>query len=425
MSFLHRNIINAESSPSQPVSPFLQIGLENNSSSSVNRPGRFSSPPTSPTFRRGSLISKSLFEGLPGFKRSSQEQFEYIPQKTKTKRYKKSVSSSKEIEEKSLNPSKSYKFFEEIILNPKSSGNRSRRKSTIYQITTDSKNHNLDESPYEKFQRLKHEVETFVSEMENLASSNKKLHSESTSYYRDMLKQSQQLEQQLNDLKERNHILPEVLSIDEKEPSASQVLLSAETVHQELGILFENQQNERPYTSNSLNALTKSSEEQDREDMSKILKLEKRLALLEKLVGNGDEPLPVDSTKISYSIEESRVKFISKELDSISSSENLGIGFNSEKVDRLYQKVRKWDELAMQVPMIVSRLQTLKIVHDEAIYFAGTVTKLKEQQEELMELLHGNADVLENFNQNFSENLAIINNNMKSLQERIRNLEKK
>lgn len=354
--------------------------------------------------------------------------------------------SQKEIEEKSLNPSKSYKFFEEIILNPKSSGNRSRRKSTIYQITTDSKNHNLDESPYEKFQRLKHEVETFVSEMENLASSNKKLHSESTSYYRDMLKQSQQLEQQLNDLKERNHILPEVLSIDEKEPSASQVLLSAETVHQELGILFENQQNERPYTSNSLNALTKSSEEQDREDMSKILKLEKRLALLEKLVGNGDEPLPVDSTKISYSIEgalsslekklnmldpfflqslESRVKFISKELDSISSSENLGIGFNSEKVDRLYQKVRKWDELAMQVPMIVSRLQTLKIVHDEAIYFAGTVTKLKEQQEELMELLHGNADVLENFNQNFSENLAIINNNMKSLQERIRNLEKK
>ncbi|KAG2391741.1 hypothetical protein C9374_013226 [Naegleria lovaniensis] len=461
MSLLHRNMSLDANSPNQPVSPIpgnfpsskglLNIALDNNSPQghpSHSLPSsRYPSPPTSPTFRRVSAVSKSLFEGLPGFKRSSQEQFEYIPPKEdKQNSVKKNKPLIKEIEEKSLNASKSYKFFEEVILNPKLSGNRFKRKSAVYQLnllssesdTAEITSHSMDESPADKFQRLKHEVDTFVSEMENLSLSQKKLLSESTSFYRTMFEKSQELQKQLGALTENKHILPGLLSQNELEANSLQVLSSLDHAQQAMGIMFEQQVNQATIDDGTF-ALSKSSVED--EETYKILRLEKRLALLEKLVGNGEESFPGETSSIESvlsSLEkklnmldpfllqslESRVKFISKELDTISTSENHS-SFNSEKVDSLFQKVSKWDELAKQVPMIVSRLQTLKIVHDEAIYFAGTVTKLKEQQEELMDLLHGNEDVLANFNQNFAENLTIINNNMKSLQERIKNLEKK
>lgn len=54
----------------------------------------------------------------------------------------------------------------------------------------------------------------------------------------------------------------------------------------------------------------------------------------------------------------------------------------------------KWDLVAQQLPTIVSRLQSLKKLHEEAATVSTTVAQMDEQQTEMKKLLKSNGELM-------------------------------
>lgn len=56
--------------------------------------------------------------------------------------------------------------------------------------------------------------------------------------------------------------------------------------------------------------------------------------------------------------------------------------------------MNKWDSTSEQLPMIVSRLQSLKILHEEAAAFSKNIQELESQQDEMKKLLKSDSELL-------------------------------
>jgi len=85
----------------------------------------------------------------------------------------------------------------------------------------------------------------------------------------------------------------------------------------------------------------------------------------------------------------------------------------------------RWDLISQQLPNIVSRLQTLKSLHNESVSFQQGVQQLEAQQEDIKSLLKFNGELMTKVDTNFKSNLNIVQSNVKVLETRFSDLAKK
>jgi len=175
---------------------------------------------------------------------------------------------------------------------------------------------------------------------------------------------------------------------------------------------------------------------------SKLAELEKRLSDIENLVGINKLIIPnvnlveaVEQLKENLSILTiPQIETIQQTINTVSKDMDLLLQkqksfqtktINEKKINQIFEIMTKWDETNDQLPLLVSRLKSLKSLHEEAASFSRTVKDLELQQEEMKKLLKSDAEILKQLEEGFKKNLNLIQNNFTSLDNRITSLTKK
>jgi dynactin-2 len=60
----------------------------------------------------------------------------------------------------------------------------------------------------------------------------------------------------------------------------------------------------------------------------------------------------------------------------------------------MFEMMHRWDNVSLQLPTIVSRLQALKSLHEGAASFSQGVQLLESQQDEIKKLLKFNGELM-------------------------------
>lgn len=84
--------------------------------------------------------------------------------------------------------------------------------------------------------------------------------------------------------------------------------------------------------------------------------------------------------------------------------------------------VEKWNLVIQQLPQIISRLASLKTVHDESINFSKCLKSLQNQQREITKLLQSQEHLLSQIEKGFQTNTTIIEKNITNIDARISTL---
>ena len=90
-----------------------------------------------------------------------------------------------------------------------------------------------------------------------------------------------------------------------------------------------------------------------------------------------------------------------------------------EKVNELYELIKKWDSCADALPTIVDRLYTLQELHQQAMEFSSSLKSLEVAQSELTTSMGSHEQLLKDIQKNFSDNVDVIKNNVENLEKRI------
>lgn len=121
-----------------------------------------------------------------------------------------------------------------------------------------------------------------------------------------------------------------------------------------------------------------------------------------------------------------RIRNLNHEFDSLANKrQELNTNDNTEKIDKLLLKMERWESIARQVPLVVSRLQSLKDVHEQSILFGETIRKLTTNQDIIRQQLISQDKLLEKVDGVFQNNVKIIEENVNSIDQRIRALQEK
>ncbi|CAJ1343996.1 unnamed protein product [Effrenium voratum] len=140
-----------------------------------------------------------------------------------------------------------------------------------------------------------------------------------------------------------------------------------------------------------------------------IAQLSKRVSLLEK---NGKiDTMNRGLEKVAKEVDHLLTK--KAELEG-TSDKDLDL-----KVSQLYDFCHRWSATAASLPLIVSRLQSLQALHLQSASFASRLAALEKQQEELTRLLETTSEAVQDLNAGLQENMTIVRDNMRSLEDKI------
>jgi len=169
--------------------------------------------------------------------------------------------------------------------------------------------------------------------------------------------------------------------------------------------------------------------------------LEKRLTDLESFLGksnNSNSSLLVVVEQLREKLNlladpntlesvQRRVKSLSSELDAVAdkSRGNIQQSQYEKKVEEMFDIMNKWDISSQQLPGIISRLQTLKVLHDESASFLQNISQLENHQQEMKSVLKSNGDLMKQLETNFNSNVSTISTNVTSIEKKIASLSKK
>jgi len=81
--------------------------------------------------------------------------------------------------------------------------------------------------------------------------------------------------------------------------------------------------------------------------------------------------------------------------------------------------MQRWDQASLQLPTIVSRLRSLKTLHEESSDALNKVNNLETQQKLIQETLKSNQELLYKVSQSLMENSKLMVNNIQSFESRI------
>ncbi|KAK4470415.1 hypothetical protein MN116_005971 [Schistosoma mekongi] len=86
------------------------------------------------------------------------------------------------------------------------------------------------------------------------------------------------------------------------------------------------------------------------------------------------------------------------------------------KIAELYELVKKWNDVADSLPMIVERLSTLKSLHEEASQFSQSLCTIESSQKNVEGSLSSYAKLLEEVQNNVVKNMEVIKDNFATIE---------
>merc|ERR1712129_301094 len=94
-----------------------------------------------------------------------------------------------------------------------------------------------------------------------------------------------------------------------------------------------------------------------------------------------------------------------------------------EKIKKMFDMMTRWDQAALQLPTIVSRLRSVKNLHEESANVVQKVNRLETQNKLIQKSLESNKNMLQNVQSSLSQNAATMTKNMESITERLNKLQ--
>ena len=93
-------------------------------------------------------------------------------------------------------------------------------------------------------------------------------------------------------------------------------------------------------------------------------------------------------------------------------------------VVELYEMVTANQSVALALPEVVDRLDSLQALHEQSLQFSKTLLQLDSLQQKLQTNLSTNEKVLQETQSKFSENLETIQKNFDAMDQRLNKLKK-
>ncbi|KAJ3440503.1 dynactin subunit [Anaeramoeba flamelloides] len=294
------------------------------------------------------------------------------------------------------------------------------------------------ESPLQRYQRLSFEVSSFLKEIstkEPKSLEEKKL--TSTKSLNDTLRRIQ------NSLTiSKNNIKGETLKGEHSVNLTNKVI-------SEIGELQD------PKTLNRLkrntNTVTyemysKDLSEKELKKNASLSELGPRISQLEKIIGdNTDNNSYLNSSTQNKQSIYRRIMDLKRKIEILDSNklgllkkktqdiiEKLDKEKNKTKIDQdtntkfleIYEKMKKYNKIVNEIPILISRLNILQQIHEEKISVIKHLYELESKQKELETNTSHQKPVLDILKQNLEENMKVIKSNMELLQKRVKKIQK-
>ncbi|XP_061871459.1 dynactin subunit 2 [Colius striatus] len=180
---------------------------------------------------------------------------------------------------------------------------------------------------------------------------------------------------------------------------------------------------------------------------AKVAELEKRLAQLEATLQcepDGQNPLLVGlkGTSLVEAVQvlqakvnlldvavleqvEARLQSVLGKVNEIAKHKGTVQDADTQsKIHQLYETLQRWDPVASTLPDVVQRLLTLRDLHEQATQFGQVLVHLDTTQQEVAAALKDNAVLLAEVQKTMKENLAIVEDNFADIDARIKRLQK-
>lgn len=308
----------------------------------------------------------------------------------------------------------------------------------------------VKETPQQKYQRLLHEVHELTAEVEKIKTTVKESATEEKLTPVVLAKQLAALKQQLVASHLEKLLGPDA-AINLTDPDgalAKRLLLQLEATKNSKGSSGGKTTGGTPPDSSLVTYELHSRPEQDKfSQAAKVAELEKRLSELEATVRcdqDAQNPLcaGLQGTCLMETVELLQAKVSALDLavlDQVEARLQSVLGKVNEiakhkasvedadtqsKVHQLYETVQRWSPMASTLPELVQRLVTIKQLHEQAMQFAQLLTHLDTTQQMIASSLKDNTTLLTQVQTTMRENLATVEGNFASIDERMKKLGK-
>ncbi|XP_041519686.1 dynactin subunit 2 isoform X2 [Microtus oregoni] len=308
----------------------------------------------------------------------------------------------------------------------------------------------VKETPQQKYQRLLHEVQELTTEVEKIKATVKESATEEKLTPVLLAKQLAALKQQLLASHLEKLLGPDA-AINLTDPDgalAKRLLLQLEATKNSKGTSGGRPTGGTPPESGLVTYELHSRPEQDKfSQAAKVAELEKRLTELEATVRcdqDAQNPLSagLQGACLMETVELLQAKVSALDLavlDQVEARLQSVLGKVNEiakhkasvedadtqsKVHQLYETIQRWSPTASALPELVQRLVTIKQLHEQAMQFGQLLTHLDTTQQMIAASLKDNATLLTQVQTTMRENLATVEGNFASINERMKKLGK-
>ncbi|KAJ8024363.1 Dynactin subunit 2-B [Holothuria leucospilota] len=168
--------------------------------------------------------------------------------------------------------------------------------------------------------------------------------------------------------------------------------------------------------------------------VSKMAELEQRISQLEALLGGNPEKVDsVETLQSQVSMldvnlldhTEARITNLLLKMDQVKEkSAEAGEVDKESKISELYDLVKKWDSVADSLPNIVDRMKALQELHEQALQFTQALSQLDTAQQQVTSGLQNQSALQKQLSESFAANIAAIEANCKSLEQRFQKIPK-
>lgn len=306
------------------------------------------------------------------------------------------------------------------------------------------------ETPQQRYQRLQHEVQELVREVEQIQSAVKESAAEEELTPMALARQVEGLKQQLVS-SHLEKLLGPAAAIDFADPEgalAKRLLQQLEVAKCKKAVAGKSPAKAPAPTGDTLTFELYWRPEQDQfSQAAKIAELEKRLAQLEAMVRyepDSQNPLLVGlkGTSLVETVQilqakvnildvavldqvEARLQSVLAKVNEIAKHKAVVQDADTQsKIHQVYEMMQRWDPVASSLPDVVQRLLTLRDLHEQATQFGQVLVHLDTTQQEIAGALKDNTVLLAEVQKTMKENLAIVEDNFADIEARIKRLQK-
>ncbi|XP_062366973.1 dynactin subunit 2 isoform X2 [Cinclus cinclus] len=306
------------------------------------------------------------------------------------------------------------------------------------------------ETPQQRFQRLQHEVQELLRDVEQIQSSVKESGAEEELTPMALARQVEVLKQQLLS-SHLEKVLGPGAAVDFADPEgalAKRLLQQLEVAKCSKSASGKGPARGPAPAGDAVTFELYWRPEQDQFAQSaKVSELEKRLAQLEAAVRcepDSQNPLLVglkgSSLMDTVQVLQAKVNVLDMAvLDQVEARLQSVLGKVNEiakhkatvqdadtqsKIHQLYETLQSWDAVASALPDVVQRLVTLRDLHEQATQFGQVLVHLDTTQQEIAGALKDNTVLLAEVQKTMKDNLAIVEDNFADIDARIKRLQK-